>query len=309
MKNKILFLTATAFLLVPQFFSCSKNSSSTLDVVYADEASEESFAAAEPRMMMAKSVSNSQNSLFQEDSAFLEYSKTSDQNFESSQTERKLIKNGYISIQIQSLDQTESSVESLSKKYGGYISSSNRSERQSSFTVKIPCKNFDSAMQDAGALGTLKNRSISTRDVSEQYYDLKTRLETKKILQSKLQTYLKQASNLSDILKIEKELNNVTSELESMESQIKRLSNQIEFSTIDINFYLPEYKEVSVHKPSFSEKLMNFGSSLKVFFAVFVKILLYIVICGIPLTATAAFFYWLLFGHLGLIKKLFKKLK
>ena len=314
MKNKILFFTSAVFILIPQFFSCSKSTSSSANVLYNNEAPEEEavFASAAPRMMMAKT--SSQNSLFAEadeisSDTTTEISSETSQTSESSQTERKLIKNGDLSLQVQNLDQTESAVENLSKKYGGYVSSSTRSERGAFFTVKIPYKNFDLALKDAGSLGSLKNRSISTRDVSEQYYDLKTRLETKKILQSNLQNYLKQATNLSDILKIEKELNNVTSDIESMEGQFRRLSQQIEFSTININFYLPEYKESNLQQSTFSEIFLNFTSSLKTFFAVFIKILLYLVICGIPLTAAAAFFYWLLFGHLGLIKKLFKKLK
>ena len=41
------------------------------------------------------------------------------------------------------------------------------------------------------------------------------------------------------MLEIERQLNEVESELESIEGRMKRLTNQIEFSTISLNFTLP----------------------------------------------------------------------
>lgn len=311
-------LTASLFTLIfalTNLASCSKSSNSSASTTnfyaedFEDYAVEESAVAA-PRMMMAKSASSdiaeSSNFGNLENSASFQ-NQTSDSN--SSETfERKLIKNGDLTLQIKNLDLIEEKIETWCKSYGGYISSSNRNERSLNFTIKIPSQKFDSAMEDAGNFGILKSKNISTRDVSEQFYDLQTRLSTKKILQENLQNYLKKATNLTDILKIEKELNNVTSDLESMEGQMRRLSNQIEFSTINIYLRLPDYKS-EIHEASFSENFTNFLHSLKTFFAGLVKIVLYVIICGIPILAILALLYWLLFGKIGLIKKLFRKLK
>lgn len=50
-------------------------------------------------------------------------------------------------------------------------------------------------------------------------------------------------------------------------------------------------------------------SKIVAFFWGLLKVLFYIIIFGIPLVALAAFFFWLLFGKVGLLIKLFKKLK
>lgn len=224
--------------------------------------------------------------------------------------ERKLIKNGNVTLQVQDLSNGEVAIENWCKTFSGYISYSSSNEYSSYFTVKIPSKDFEKAMESIGNFGQIKNRDISTQDVSEQYYDLQTRLQTKKILQANLTKYLERADNITDILKIEKELNIATTEVESMEGQLKRLTNQIDFSTISINLLLPQGKtDPVIQPPTFGENVRYFLSKVKAFFIKIAKILLYAVICGIPCLAIIAFLYWLLFGKLGLIKKLIKWLK
>lgn len=312
-KVILFFLAITSFSVLT---SCSKKYSSAS--LYEYEVQEDSYAIQEnavaaPRMMMAKtastdSISNSFSANFENSPSYGAQNQNTNSSNSSENFERKLIKNGDLTLQVENLDNVEQTIENWCKSYGGYISSSNRNERSLNFTIKIPAQKFDSAMEDAGNFGILKSKNISTQDVSEQFYDLQTRLSTKKVLQENLQNYLKQATNLSDILQIEKELNNVTSSLESMEGQMRRLSNQIEFSTINIYLHLPDYKS-EIRQPTFGENFTNFLYSIKAFFAGFLKIILYVIICGIPILALLALLYWLLFGKIGLIKKLFKKLK
>ena len=147
-------------------------------------------------------------------------------------------------------------------------------------------------------------------DITEQFYDLKTRLETKKVLQERLSGYLKNAKNTEDRVRIERELNSCISEIETMEGRMRRMQNQIDFSTINIELQLP-YRTTTkgFEFPSLSNGLRKFGGNLLDFFILLLQAVCYITICGIPLVALVAFLFWLLFGKIGLLKKLFKKLK
>lgn len=232
------------------------------------------------------------------------------QNTTSPIVERKLIKNGDISIEVEVLTNTEEAIEEWAKSFGGYVSNSSSSERNSWFSVKIPSKSFDEAMNTVGNLGLVKNRNIYTDDVSEQFYDLQTRLSTKKMMRENFQRYLSQATNLSDTLKIERELNSVISEIESMEGRLKRLTSQIEFSTINVNLSLAKDKQSHVvHQPTFGEKTKEFFQNVVSFFESAFIVLCYVLVIGIPVLAVVALLFWLLFGKVGLIKKLFRKLK
>ncbi len=296
------------------FNGCSKNGKHSGNKAFiGDYEMEEALDYEAPKMMMAKSRAVSANFLTTDSMAesYYDGSAMSDSvSGGNNSFERKLIKNGNISLQVQELDSAEASVEKWCKQYGGYINSSNRYENSCNFSVKIPCDSFDEAMESLGNIGSVRSRGVSVRDVSEQFYDLQSRLETKKVLQKNLNKYLEQATNLTDILKIERELNNVTSELESMEGQLRRLSNQIEYSTIDIYMELPMHQVVpDIEKPTLSERMMDFLFSVKSFFGAVLKVIIYGIVCGIPCVAALIFLYWLLLGKVGLLKKIWKKIK
>ena len=224
--------------------------------------------------------------------------------------ERKLIRTGNVSLEVRSVSDAEEKISQWAKSLGGYVTNANTWEMGAGFTVRIPSANFDDAMAQAGSFGRITNRSVNSQDVSDNYYDIKARLETKYILRDKLSNYLSQAKDIKDLLEIERQLNSVIEDIESTESRFKRLSGQIDYSTIYIDMHFARGKdEGGVILPDVKESWNTFLSNIIAFFWGLLKILFYIVIFGIPLIALAAFFFWLLFGKVGLLVKLFKKLK
>lgn len=224
--------------------------------------------------------------------------------------ERKIIRNGSITLQVEKFSDAENSVNEFAKQFGGYVSNSFMMDYSCSLTIRIPSERFDEAMNAAGNLGEVKGRSINTQDVSEDFYDLKTRLETKKTMQKKLESYLASAKTIKDLLEIERQLNNVTSEIESMEGRLKRLSSQIDFATITIIFTLPSgHSEQGYEWPDFGEMFGEFGYDVVSIFMTVIMGFLYFVIAAIPVIIIIAFLFWLLFGRLGLLIKLYKWLK
>lgn len=291
------------------FAGCSKKSAVSYDYAASESTLMSADSVSSPRLAMSKKKMAAGNSIERSFSGNTNGS-ASGEAVEAG-AERKLIRNGDISIEVSDLQKTNAAVQDWVKEFGGYISSSNNGEKSSSYTVRIPSEKFDSAMDAAGALGTLKNKNISTQDVSEQFYDLQSRLETKKVLREKLNGYLRQANSMQDILKVESELNSVQSDIESMEGRLKRLTSQIDFSTISVYVSLP-YKSVQgggFEFPDLGDGFRHFASNVISYFGGFVAVIFYVVICGIPLLAVLAFLFWLLFGKVGLLIKLYNKLK
>lgn len=225
-----------------------------------------------------------------------------------SYVERKLIKNGLVEIQVESLEDISIKVERWIKNFGGYVFSSDVYETRGYFSLKVPVERFDSAINSAGGFGKITNQNVNTDDVTEQYYDLQSRIETKKILLNKYSEYLSRAKDVKELLEIERQINNITTELESMQGQLKRLNSLTNYSTININFTTPFHKpEEELEWPEFHNFGRKFGSHVAMFFAYLLKILLYIIVFGIPLAGVCIFMYWLLFGKLGLLRKLYEK--
>ena len=224
--------------------------------------------------------------------------------------ERKLIRTGNVSLEVKTLSDAEDKIAGWAKGLGGYVTNANTWEYGANFTVRVPSARFDDAMAAVGNFGRVTNRSVSSEDVSDNYYDMKSRLETKYILRDKLTSYLNQAKDIKDLLEIERQLNQVMQDIESTESRFKRLSGQIDFSTIYINMQFERGKDESgIILPNIKDSWNEFVSNVISFFWGLLKVLFYIVIYGIPIVAVAAFFFWLLFGKVGLLVKLFKKLK
>lgn len=309
MKNKFLscfFLLGIVFFGII-LFGCSKSTSQDMavaeNVVYektmATSAKNASFRAAAPQysdVMVEEAVAEAEIG-------------GSGNTGGVNQQERKLIKTGSVNLEVENLASAEQAVETWCKNFNGYISSSYNQENSASFTVRIPSAKFDLAMDTLGDLGKIKYRSLSTQDVSEQFYDLQTRLETRKILRDRLQSYLASAKDMKDMLQIERELNDTLSEIESMEGSMRRLSGQIDYSTINVELQLPyRTTDQGFQWPNLSNGVRRFLSNLVDFFVGLITALLYVVICGVPIVAIIAFFYWLLFGKVGLLKKIFRNL-
>ena len=223
--------------------------------------------------------------------------------------ERKLIKTGNVNLEVDSFDNIEDLLSEFVAAYKGYITDTTLNEYSYYATIKIPAVSFEDAMSSLGNLGKIKYKSENSRDVTEEFYDLESRLETKKILKEKFESYLKKANDMKELLEIEKQLNEVIADLDAMESHMKRLSGEIEYSTIYINMNLPVgYVDSGYNWPDMGEKMGAIGYNLVNFLAGFLMVVIYSLIFGIPVIAAAALLYWLLFGKVGLLIKLFKAL-
>lgn len=300
MKKNTLF-----FLLFCFSCFCLLSCSGSKESISADVAVPESMA------FSAKGVNNTavfQDSAvateaFEKESAIEE--SNSSQNFE-----RKLIYTADLSVKVENLTEAENDISNWVNEFSGYISYSMASNRNLNITARIPIGNFFAAMEKVNEFGNVDRRSIQTEDVTEQFYDVQSRLETRKILRDRLENYLTTAKNMEDLMTVERELNNVQSDIESMEGRLRRLSNKIDFATITINAYLPANSTDSGFiYPDLKQEFRYLWSDTVEFFVDLLFIIFYVIIFGIPILACVAFAYWLLFGRIGLLKKLFKFLK
>ncbi len=233
-----------------------------------------------------------------------------DSSLQNTEYERKLIRTGNVTLEVKTVSDAEEKITAWAKSLGGYITNANTWENGANFTVRVPSERFDYAMAQAGEFGRVTNRSVNSQDVSDNYYDLQSRLETKYVLRDKLTGYLNQAKDIKDLLEIERQLNSVLEDIDSTEGRFKRLSGQIDYSTIYINMQFERGKdEGGIILPDVKNSWNEFVSTVVSFFWGLLKVLFYIVIFGIPLIAIVSFFFWLLFGKIGLLVRLFKKLK
>lgn len=153
-----------------------------------------------------------------------------------------LIKKGKLKFETRDVGKTYTKVKGLAKDFEGYIGQ--ETQLQTNFRlaynmeIRIPSRNFDAFMLslDAG-VEQYEQRSIQVDDISEEFLDLKIRLENKRALAARYRQLLPRTNKMEDILELEKELQNVSGDIDRIEGRMRFLKDQTSFSTIKIQFY------------------------------------------------------------------------
>jgi hypothetical protein len=157
-------------------------------------------------------------------------------------TEKKIIRNGNLTIESKDLKSSRTRLDTLVSYYAGYISSEsfNDQEDQLSYniTCRIPAEKFDLFITGVeSGPDKVISKSVNANDVTEQYYDVKIRLENERQLEKRYLELLAQARTVKDILDIEEKLGKVRQEIESKEGRLRYLDDRIAYSTLTIWIY------------------------------------------------------------------------
>ncbi len=156
--------------------------------------------------------------------------------------DRKLIKDGSLTFESPDLKKTQAELAAISTRLRGYTSnetlSNNHGRTSCQIVIRVPAENFEDLVAEVEKLGVIiTGKDIRTRDVTEEYFDVDTRINTKKNVEARYRELLEQAHTVEEMLAIEREIGNVRSEIEVMEGKLNYLKNQVSFSTLEVNYY------------------------------------------------------------------------
>jgi hypothetical protein len=88
-----------------------------------------------------------------------------------------------------------------------------------------------------GQANNLDQKIITVKDVTEEFVDVKARINAKKQVEKRYLEILSKAESVKEILEVEQKLGQIREEIESREGRLKYLSHQVSLSTINITFY------------------------------------------------------------------------
>jgi hypothetical protein len=192
------------------------------------------------------------------------------------------------------------------KKYNAYASSTDIDDNSRRYSIRVPSSAYKAAIDEINGLGRLLGRSENAEDVTLRYYDLEGRLATKKELLKTFQSYLGKAKTIEEILSVEKRIAELQYEIEGTGKELRNLANRVDYATIELSVLGP-IASSPYRGPTLAERLKELFGSFGSFLSVLVTIIVGIVIFGIPVLLLLVFFFWLLFGKIGLLKKLWRK--
>lgn len=155
----------------------------------------------------------------------------------------KIIKSATARYKVKNVKKATYDIKMLARKHKAYISDlrfeNDLYKKENRFTIKVPKNQFDVLMDSVHTVvDFVEYENISTKDVTEEYMDLETRLKTKIEVKVRFENILrKNAKTVEDILKTEDKLRVIQEEIESAQGRLKYLTNKVAFSTIQIDLY------------------------------------------------------------------------
>lgn len=179
----------------------------------------------------------------------------------SGEYQRKLIKTAYLDIEVEDYYASTAEIKKLLKSFRAEIHQESEKRTPYSLTnslvIKVVPEEFDELIGALTNVGlNILRKDINSTDVSEEYYDLKTRLDSKRAVLKRYREILKSAKNIKEILLVEEKLRIVSEEIESAEGRLRYLNAQVGMSTINLHLtQVIEQPNIITKKHSFWKKL------------------------------------------------------
>ncbi|MCL2721212.1 MAG: DUF4349 domain-containing protein [Treponema sp.] len=221
--------------------------------------------------------------------------------------ERMLVKRASIRVRVENLDTIDDVVENLLKKYNAYSALTTADEFYRYYSLRVPSQLYDVFLSEINDIGRLIQRNESTEDVTVRYYDIEGRLETQRELLRTFQSYLGRAANMQEILTVESRIADLQRDINRTGTQLRNLSDQVDYATIDLNIIGPA-AVISYRGDTLGDRIMQLFGGFGDFLSSAVVVIIGFMIYGIPILAIIILLIWVLFGRIGLMKKLWKLL-
>ncbi|MES2892133.1 MAG: DUF4349 domain-containing protein [Bacteroidota bacterium] len=177
--------------------------------------------------------------------------------------DKKIIKTAELRLEVPDHKKFNTRLNDLIRQAGGYIAAETQrsavEQLETSLTIKVPVATFETILnQLPGDDIKLLERNITSEDVTGEVVDTRSRLESKGEVRLKYLEFLKAAKNIDEVLKVQKEINDIQENMEAAKARVGYLSHQSAFSTIHLTYYqaLAGF-EPKTGEPSFGTRIVD----------------------------------------------------
>lgn len=174
----------------------------------------------------------------------------------SSETQAMIIYNASVEIQVDDLEAAIKRVRSAAQRLGADVTDlsvqggdpqprplaepdAGISPGFASMTLRVDADKLDSLKAAVAKAGTVLSEGSTATDVTEQHVDLAARLKNLKAEEARLRGFFDRATDVDDLLAIERELARVRGEIEAMQAQVDYLERQVTRATLTISLSEP----------------------------------------------------------------------
>jgi len=154
--------------------------------------------------------------------------------------DRKIVKTGYMTLEVEDIAETIDEVAEMADELNGYVVSSYKHEYERGVSgriiIRVPSEKFDEAFERLRQLAVdVPYETTTAKDVTEEYVDLEAQLGNLLATEAQYLSLLEKAENVEEMLKVQRELSNVRGEIEQIEGRMKYLEQTSETSLIELD--------------------------------------------------------------------------
>lgn len=148
--------------------------------------------------------------------------------------DKKIVYSARVSLAVsKNIDSSISKITRLVSLHKGFVQQSS----SSSLEVKVPPQELKAIISAIDNIGEITYKNISSSDITNQYYDAAIRLENLEKARKRYLDLLEKAQTVEEVLKVEKELERVNTDMEVLKGRLKRMNSEVAYSTINIYIY------------------------------------------------------------------------
>lgn len=153
-----------------------------------------------------------------------------------------IVQNAALLLGVRSYDEGYQTIQGISKRFAAQIISeeerSSDSLLENTFVLLTPPENFEAVIGELREMAMIiRQKRIWRKDLTAQFIDLKTRITTKQEAQMRLNGLLANSKDPAEVLPVQRELDEINTELESLVRTTRALSEKAVFTTITVTIY------------------------------------------------------------------------
>lgn len=176
--------------------------------------------------------------------------------------EEKIIRSASFTLRTAEFDAALEKLQALTADCGGRVEYLSRKgdvqsgdTRSASLTLRIPSERLDEFLAGTEGLGAVTALTQESRDVSDSYYDVRTRLETQKNKMERLQKLMLEADEVSDMIEIESAIADTQYAIDSYTAQLSGMDSRVAYSTVEVT--VRETKTVELREAGLGERILS----------------------------------------------------
>lgn len=157
----------------------------------------------------------------------------------SDATNRLVIQNSDLSLLVKNVKQTASQITDFAKSNGGFMISSSLNNPNDQGTgniiIRVPSRKFKETLTFLEGLSVkVVYENLYGEDVTDQYTDINARLQTLNTTKAKFEEILTKATQVQDILNVQREIINIQSQIDSLKGQELYLEKSAQLNKITV---------------------------------------------------------------------------